>query len=98
MTVAHLGLYCREVGLDGLGLGDEYGVLLLVLRDGLLQAGDQLLHLFVLHTVVLSGMLQGSQLVAQWFNAVQHIRIVNLQRIRRDLLACWGGGYIQGIG
>ena len=76
--IPYLALYIDEVGLDGLSLTDEDGVLLLVLRDALLQALDQLLHLLVLQAVLRSLLLERVELVTQRLNAVQHVRVVDL--------------------
>ena len=74
----YLALDIDEVGLDGLSLTDEDGVLLLVLGDALLQALDELLHLLVLQAVLRSLLLERVELVPQRLNAVQHVRVVDL--------------------
>ena len=74
----YLALNIDEVGLDGLSLTDEDGVLLLVLGDALLQALDELLHLLVLQAVLRSLLLERVELVPQRLNAVQHVRVVDL--------------------
>ena len=79
----YLGLHVGQVGLDGLGFGDEDGVLLLVAGDAGLQVADHLLHLLRLGLVVRGVVLQLLQLVAQGLHALQHVSVVQLGRGRQ---------------
>ena len=84
-TQPHLGLHCSEVGLDSIGFTDQHRVLLLVLRDTLLQFQDDLGHLLSLHLRVVRLPLQCAQLSTQRINSQQHVGIAQLEREERTL-------------
>lgn len=76
---SYLSLHSGEISLDGIGLGDEDGILFLVARNALFQLLDDLVHLLTLDASGLGQMLQVLQLVAQWVNTLQHVSIVQLE-------------------
>lgn len=75
----YLRLDGGQICLNGLGLRDEHGVLLLVTGDAGLQVMDHLLYLLGLGLVVHGIVLQLLQLVPQRLHALQHVSVVQLE-------------------